>query len=111
MFTYQEVADALTKAQVPSKFSTLVLSTLDNVSKQMLAESIPLPFGKHKGKSLQELLKDDVPTAKRYCQYLIRAKDENDVFWVKENFPDIFEEAQDILETLRLNKKRARGSL
>lgn len=65
-----------------------------------------LPFGKFKGKTLQEVLQENTDACVGYCKWLINAKDSEDgSLWVEKRFKPIFIEAHDIFEKFG-NRKR-----
>lgn len=112
MFTRTEIYDILCKqlATYPDSVRTGIMEALDNSLKSAIVADEALPFGKYKGKTLTELYNDDKKKCVKYCKYLLTAKDKDqpDVCWVEEAFPELYDQAQLIVDNERLSRKRRR---
>jgi hypothetical protein len=108
MFTRDEVAVLLTKIIKDGSELRAALETLDDAVNSALVEDEPLPFGKHKGNTLTELYNQDKKVCLKYCRFLVTAKDKNneELNWVEESFPELFNKAQEILAKDKSFKKR-----
>lgn len=103
MFTLEEVEAIL--AGVPD--AEALIEKFRAADKMKVAASVVLSFGKYKGSTLQDVLREDQQKGLQYCRWLLRAKEEDtDILFVKEKFPEVYEEAKAIVASFKAEKKR-----